>query len=34
MVFFNVQRLGKTRSAGHGYMDSETYEGIRLVKRN
>lgn len=28
------QRLGKPRSAGHGFMDSETYEGIRLVKRN
>lgn len=27
------QRLGKPRSAGHGYMDSETYQGIRLVRR-
>ena len=28
------QRIGKPRYAGHGYMDSETYEGIRLVKRD
>ena len=28
------QILGKPHSAGHGYMDSETYEGIRLIKRN
>ena len=27
------QRIGKPRYAGHGYMDSETYEGIRLVRR-
>ncbi|MBQ0052045.1 MAG: SUMF1/EgtB/PvdO family nonheme iron enzyme, partial [Treponema sp.] len=26
------QRIGKPRYAGHGYMDSETYQGIRLVK--
>lgn len=28
------QRIGKPRYAGHGYMDSETYEGIRLVRRD
>lgn len=27
------QRIGKPRKAGHGYMDSETYQGIRLVRR-
>lgn len=28
------QRIGKPKACGHGYMDSETYQGIRLVKRD
>jgi len=28
------QRLGKPRNAGHGFADSETYQGIRLVRRD
>lgn len=27
------QRIGRPPYAGHGYMDSETYQGIRLVRR-
>lgn len=27
------QRLGKPRNAGHGFADSETYQGFRLVRR-
>lgn len=29
----NWQRLSKPKNAGHGYADSETYQGIRLVRR-
>lgn len=28
------QRLGKPRNAGHGFSDSENYQGIRLVRRD